>query len=279
MFIQSSSIRFTSRPHRAEAVAIAPIRAFFNLDGALEAVGTVTFAGRRGETMPAGWTVGFAQAEWADTSWFLYRGARHADGSVFVQRSRPPARPQQACRDSSHPNDPFYGDPAHNQPHKPIGGGPALRYVETVPAAAALPVAVNVRHYDEPQDLCSWVWNNATTGKPNTLREAQLEFMFCTVLVARDPQGKMHMLRGFYWNVAWQAAFPAQADGTVHGQPVPGGSHAHVGQVFVGAPTDPRFLPVLTQPQSMTCNQLTWSSSATPNVKEAAGWPDFDVRR
>ncbi len=49
---------------------------------------------------------------------------------------------------------------------------------------------------------------NGATGQVNRPREAQREMSFCTVLVARDPQGKMHMLRGFYWNVACQAASP-----------------------------------------------------------------------
>ena len=113
----------------------------------------------------------------------------------------------------------------------------------------------------------------------NLLREAQREMSFCTVLVVRDPQGKMHMLRGFYWNVACQAAFPAHPDNALQWPTLAQCTHATVGHVFTGPPTDPRFLSLLNRPQSMTCNDLIRSAVATPNVREVAGWPDFDVRR
>lgn len=245
----------------------------------MEAVGTVTFAGRRGETSAAGWTVGFLQAEWVDTSWGLYRGARHDDGSVFVQRSRPPARPCQACIDTTGPDQPFYGNPATDKPRRPVGGGNVAPFVAPVPVGAALPLKVSALHSDSPFTAFDWQWTNRATGQPNLLKEAQWEMNFCTVLVARDPQGTMHMLRGFYWNVACQAAFPAHPGLTIKGRSLPRGTHATVGRIFAGPPTDPRFLSVLTRPQRMTCNDMLLSAIVTPNVQEVAGWPDFDVRR
>ena len=281
MFIQSSSIRITRRPHTPAVGIIPPLRVYLETDGVLEAVGTVTFTGRHGEKAPAGWMVGFLQAQWIDTSWGLYRGARREDGSVFVQRSRPPARPCQACIDTTGPHQPFYGnsDPSVDKPRKPIGGGAAAPFVAPVPTDSALPLSVSALHSDHPFTSFEWGLLNGATGQVNQLREAQWEMSFCTVLVARDPQGKIHMLRGFYWNVACQAKMPDHPHATLHGKPMAMGTHAIVGSVFAGPPTDSRFSSVLTRPQSMTCNDMLRSAAANPNKKEVAGWPDFDVRR
>lgn len=281
MFIQSSSIRITRRPHRPAVGLIPPLRVFLESDGNMEAVGSVTFAGRHGEKSPAGWTVGFLQAQWIDTSWGLYRGNRREDGSVFVQRSRPPARPCQSCIDTTGPHQIFYGNsnPKIDKPRKPVGGGKVTPFVSPVPAGAALPLEISALHSDHPFTSFEWDRVNGVTGQVNQLREAQWEMNFCTVLVARDPQGKMHMLRGFYWNVACQATIPDHPQITLHGPALAQGTHAIVGHVFAGPPTDPRFLSALTRPQTMTCNDMLRSAAATPNVREAKGWPDFDVRR
>lgn len=113
--IAASDIRITKRPALAPA---GPNQAgngvSFSLAQEIEAVGSVTFAGRAGDS-GAGWSVGFLQAEWVETNWGVYRGDTVADGSVFVQRARPPARPKQACLDADSPTDLFYGLPSDEQ--------------------------------------------------------------------------------------------------------------------------------------------------------------------
>lgn len=156
MFIQSSSIRITSWPHMPRVALIAPIRVFLSCHGVLEAAGTVTFAGRHGEKSAAGWTIGFLQAQWLDTNWGLYRDASHDNGSVFLQRSRPPARPCQAYIDTTGPHQMFYGNSKYgsslavDKPRKPTGGGKVTPLVATVPAGAALPLEVSALHSDRP---------------------------------------------------------------------------------------------------------------------------------
>ncbi|QYE33265.1 hypothetical protein KZX46_00135 (plasmid) [Polymorphobacter sp. PAMC 29334] len=278
MYIQSSSLRITGRPTRPSISIEAPILARFTIDRDIQAVGTVTFGGRHDEKSASGWTVGFVQAEWSDNSWAVYRGTRQEHGSTFVQRSRPPARPFQACADSTGPNQPFYASPADGK-GQPSSGGPGIPYVAPVPTGKPLPLSVDAFHSDQPKNVFLWEHYNDTTKNFNHLREAQLEFMFCTVLVAKDPQGNLNMLRGFYWNVAWQADFGAFPENTQHAKAIPRGTYFHVGHVFAGPPTDPRFLHVLSRPQAMSCNDLLHNSSLNPNVQEVAGWPLFDVRR
>jgi hypothetical protein len=60
--------------------------------------GFATLKGSPGDSA-SGWKVGFIQAQWVETNWCSYRGQTNNDGSIFIQRGRPPARTQRACRD------------------------------------------------------------------------------------------------------------------------------------------------------------------------------------
>src|SRR5215470_3175659 len=155
----------------------------------ITATGSATFTG----SQPAdGWALGFIQVEWVDTNWLYYRGKQNNHGSIFFQRSRPPTRPSKACRDVKKETDIYYE----------FGGSPP-----TVIAGDAFPKTLTVHHFDKPGDSAKAVVKNSLTGEDNFLREAQLGFLFCTVLSARDPAGNFHHLKSFYWNVRWQARF------------------------------------------------------------------------
>lgn len=277
--IASSSIRITNRPTLAPTQVVpTPVgnSASFTLATTIEAVGSVTLAGSRGDSA-AGWSVGFIQAQWIETNWGDYRGAVAHDGSSFLQRARPPARPHQACADNGNPGDAFYGSSASG-PWTPNGGTIPLPYVSALSAHPSFPVTVDVIHSDQPSDGYAVSRVNALTGKINWLDAAQLEFAFCTVLAVRSPGNKLHMLRGFYWNVNWQNSF-SQVHGLTVPKIVPGGSACHVGQIFTGAPSDPRFMNVLTRAQPTNCNNIFRQASAHPNIREERQWSQFDVRR
>src|SRR4051794_40165949 len=66
--------------------------------GSVQADGELTLEGVAGDSA-VGWTAGYIQAQWIETNWCFYRGQHDGDGSVFIQRGRPPSRPAQACRD------------------------------------------------------------------------------------------------------------------------------------------------------------------------------------
>lgn len=63
------------------------LAAAFSLNRRLEAIGTVTFDGKPGDSA-AGWQVGFVQAQWIETNWGMCRGAHDHNGSLLLQRYR-----------------------------------------------------------------------------------------------------------------------------------------------------------------------------------------------
>jgi hypothetical protein len=155
------------------------------------------------------------------------------------------------------------------------------------------PLTVQVLHRDTPSDSFPLSRLNTTTRQPNFLREAQLEFAFCMSLVVREPSGRLHFLQNLYWNVHWQSTFRfANAAAAPTLTPVAAGTSANVGHLIAGRPTDARFLPVLTTPQATNCTAVFRAAEAAtappaalpptrltnPNIREAAGWPNFDVR-
>ena len=242
----------------------------FKCSSKINAEGSIILIG----SQPAvGWKLGFLQAEWADTNWLYYRGQSDADGSVFLQRSRGVTRPIRVCRDVEPETDVFYTD---------------ADKLATVSAGDAFPLTLNVKHSDNPKDAGPAVVLNTKTGKNNFLREAQLEFLFCTVLCAQDPEGKYHQLKSFYWNVRWQAVFQptdfANPSGHWHVTPVTAGQGQATGGVIDGEPTDKKFNKVLLNSSVRGCNAMvplytTQLTPGTPNWRESTKWESFDVTR
>jgi hypothetical protein len=225
-----------------------------------------------GSQPAVGWTLGFIQAEWVDTNWLYYRGEHNNDGSILFQRSRPPSRPVKACRDVDPATDIFYTDSWNL---------PAVKLTDS------FPLTLKVDHSDRPKDSCDGVVLNSKTGKNNFLREAQLEFLFCTVLTARDPTGRYFHLKSFYWNVRWQARFQpfsfASPMGVWHVTPTAGGQGQSTSGVIEGEPSDRRFKGILTDLAVPGCNALTPLYTNMPPGHicrhESNVWTSFDVRK
>jgi len=246
--------------------------------GKLIATGEVTLNGAAGDDA-SGWTAGFIQVQWTETNWCYYRGERNSDGSIFVQRGRPPARPAQACRDCD-PRTPvsdiFYSTlPEHGEIAKGSSAG------------SIFPQRLALSHVDQLRDACRLVERNSLTSKLNYLTEAQLEFFFCTVLSLRDPRGVFHHLAHFYWNQRWRATFKPLTFGIVpvfQITPVAAGTGVGIGSIIQGPPTDSRFTGVLTSPQLQSCNDMSRAAYVTVaansfNRHESRVWAPFDVRR
>src|SRR5262245_20696941 len=240
----------------------------------VEANGFVTLTGSQ---PAAGWALGFIQVEWVDTNWLYYRGRQNNHGSIFFQRSRPPTRPVKVCRDVKNETDVYYEF-----------GGPR----PTVTATDTFPKILNVNHFDRPSDKAKAVVTNSLTGEDNFLREAQLEFLFCAVLSARDPDDNFHHLKSFYWNVRWQARFLPRdfddPDGDWHVTPIAEGQGSATSHVIDGKPTDKRFKDALTDKAIRGCNAIIPLYSPKPDGvlpvgnagrRESEVWANFDVRR
>jgi hypothetical protein len=142
---------------------------------------------------------------------------------------------------------------------------------------------------------------NSLTNQVNYLREAQLEFLFCTILSAQDPAGNFHHFAHFYWNVLWQAVFLPHFNNLAaawHVTPVAGANSQNRSHVFQGAPTDRRFMDLLQAPPVTSCNNVATTAAnfvdpiadpgapglppaVLPNAcrRESRVWDNFDVTR
>ena len=244
----------------------------------VSAFGGVSLTGDPDEV--AACTVGFINVQWIETNWVYYRGRTNSDGSLFLQRGRPPARPAQGCRDSAtrtpSPGQVFFR-PEDNQ---------------SPPAGSPLPVAVQADFNDRPRDFAHLLEENSKTGKTNFLREAQIELFFCTILAVQEGSGLFHQLASFYWNARWQARFQPTDFADPLGSPwtvllVPGGNGANVSGIIQGPPSDKRFKNLITDPEAPNClalragaeDAVETSPSFNGARRESHFWSTFDVRR
>ena len=221
---------------------------------------------------PAGWTLGLIQMEWIETNWGFYRGQLDKDGSSFLQRARPPARPKQGCRDTLAVGGIF----VDNNP----GGDRTI-----APAGAVFPVTLTASFSDGPSETYALTRVNSLTGKTNFLREVQLEFHFCTVLTLKDPAYNFVHLKHLLWNVHWQAEFlPTDfsniaAPWTITKTGGKLGNTANVSAVLNGGPGDTRFTSIITVAGAPNCNAVATAAAGTPNIRENLKWANFDVTR
>jgi hypothetical protein len=208
--------------------------------------GSVTLQESPGDSAK-GWRAGFLQVQRAETNWCSYRGPSNNDGSIFIQRGRPPARSQRACRHctpATRFRDIFYST-------DPVDGE-----IATGKAGDTFPLVLNVKHYDSPADGCTLKLTNSLTNKSNLLREAQFEFLFCAILTVQDPSETFRHMMGVYWNTRWHFRFEQPGNRTIV---IPGGTGSLVGIPFHvdQGQIDRRFAPVLTsRTEYRSCNDI-----------------------
>jgi len=235
----------------------------------------VTFHGSPGNVVK-GWSIGWIQAQWIETNWAYYVGQSNTDGSIFLQRGRPPARPAQGCRDTSGKVSTIFTDPTDPREFQDLPGG-------------HFPVTVRVSTNDPPGENYPLMDINGKTKKPNFLHTVQIEFHFATILTVRDPAGKFHHQAHFYWNLHWQyefrpTAFPPN-DAQWKVTPVAEGNKSYAAGAIPGAPVDHRFAGVLTSVQTQSCVDLAGASDRAVHTpgnacrREYMVWTSVDVRR
>lgn len=276
----SSDIALLQRPR------IAPVRQeggtiWLSLTHGIEAKGMVRFGSRGTETL-SGWTIGFAQVQWVETWWQVYRGLKESEGSMYVQTARKPARMHQLCFDAKKPGAIWYGDSNDAFPLKSRPNDIYKRSVVDLPdVPASSPLSFDVYHQDTPWSSTKVVQFNRKTGAINFLQAAQSEVAFCTALMARDPSGHPHFLNCLYWNAHWHYTF-SRIPGSVLGlraTEVPGGVSTNVSRTFKGAPPERQIRELLKGGQRTTCNEVAQRAYEHARVIETTDWRSFDVRR
>jgi hypothetical protein len=227
---------------------------------------------------PAGWTLGVIQLLWVTTNWAYYRGQNNGDGDCFLQYTRPPARPAQACRDTVAPWEIFVDLKPFNKTVAQVG--------------QPFPITMKAVLEDRPVITYPFTRVNSLTGNYNFLREVQIEWHFCTVLSLRNPEplrgavsGTYHHLKHFFWNLHWHAQFEPTnyADvtklWTITKMGGSMGNSANVSRVFDCGPTDPKFTNIITAPATPICKIVGLNAQKHPNMQESAVWQNYDVRR
>jgi hypothetical protein len=226
----------------------------------IEMRGRCKITGNSGDD-PAGWTLGLIQLQWIETNWGYYQGQKDVDGSCFVQRGRPPARPTQGCRDTAEVGAILFdNNPGHDR--------------TVVKAGTPFPIDMTALFSDGPNDSYPLKRLNTRTNKINFLREVQLEFHFCTILALMNPDPALKILamldlenaftylKHVFWNVHWQAQFlPTDfsnlaAAWTITRTGGALGNSVNVSPTYDGAPTDPRFTGIAAALLAPNCMQL-----------------------
>jgi len=232
--------------------AISGNKVFFACS-TISATGIVNLTGAAGDNA-SGWELGFLQAQWIETNWGHYKadwtnGAAMKGGSLLLQRGKPPARPKQSCRDIGD------GAPAANIWY--------ARTLNQTGRAGAFPQTLTAVFRDTPGELYpALVWNSITK-QDNFVRDVQLEFLFCTALALREPGGRFHILKHFFWNVLWQATFqPVDFTNARYGPwrtPIVlnSATQANRSKVFDGGPDKEPWRGILTSTtETETCNDV-----------------------
>jgi hypothetical protein len=231
----------------------------------IQATGTVNLTGAAGDNA-SNWELGFLQVQRIETNWGGYKadwtnGAAMKGGSMLLQRGKPPARPRQGCRDSIHAAAAIWYNRNRPTPQNMRGN------------AGPFPQTLTALFFDQPGEVYPAVVLNTKTNQDNFLRDVQLEFHFCTVLALREPGGRFHLLKHFYWNLLWQATFqPVNFANARHGAWLPpvvlpdgtSNKKPHVSAVFDGAPDREPFRSILTSTtETQTCNDVAGASATS----------------
>jgi hypothetical protein len=173
----------------------------------ISATGLVTLRGTAGESL-AGWALGYLQLKFIATDYARYRGSSTAQGSVMVTRSN-----QILCRDTDEASPELWYDPISWGIH-------GTRGTRVLPAGTVVPATGTYRlsagFEDAPGRSFESVVLNSLTATNNFIHHADIGLQFCTMLTARDPGGRYHILKHFYWNVRWESHFRRDLAGAPH---------------------------------------------------------------
>jgi len=189
---------------------VGPRLAFFFDSPSITANASMTLSGTAGENV-GGWTLGFIQLKYIGTNRAHYRGATVKDGSIMVTYSS-----KTLCRDTDKHSTEVWYDSINSGRKKGSEGINKLAATSVLGQTGSL--NVQARLYDKPFRIWPAIqYNTLIPSRPaNYLNYAVIELLFCTMLVARDPAGKFHMLKHFYWNAIWEQKFRRESiTGTV----------------------------------------------------------------
>lgn len=227
----------------------------------IAAGGSVVLVGAAGESV-AGWALGYIQLKFIATDYARYRGRSVAEGSVLVTRSN-----QILCRDTDESSPELWYDPIRAGMH-------GARGTRVLPAGTAIQPSgeyvISAGFRDAPRRFFDAKVRNTATGADNLAHHIDIGLHFCTMLTAREPGGRYHVLKHFYWNVRWETHFDRSAAGSPQLR-LPA-EHLALNiqhHVHSGVPNDPRFRGRELDPHLPISNNI---SRRPDRVQSARDW-------
>jgi hypothetical protein len=258
----------------------------------VSATAVVTLKGAPGDDVSL-WRFGFIQLKFITDEWAHYRGVTEADGSMFFAADRPPARPQQLCRDSNgtigrFERFPFLGPPIF------YGAETALSPVTLIGTRANGFLPLNTRIPASGSMLITILWSDSperfheltkdnpafTPARNNILYSLYSGGAYATMFaVQKGPGNPIVVMKSFQWNVRWRAHFRTDAAGML--QQVPGRGDVqdvNISHVVNGPPNDPRFQNSILDTSLPNCVDLIHQAFADPRaMRTSKKWEDWDV--
>lgn len=259
----------------------------------IRAQASVVLTGTPGERVDY-YRFGFIQLKFITDDWAHYRGPTNTDGSVFLAMDKPPARPQQLCRDAytvgQGTDVPLVGPVLFYDGDKWIN--PTFEFMVRDKAAVLLPNTVLpatgtyrliLTFADSPERFVDLVTQNNqfAPSRQNSLYSLQTGAAYATMFCVQRGAGRpIEVLKTFQWNVRWRAHFGRNAAGNVQQLPPRKGdvTDMNVSMVFDGAPTDPRFRGSVDDVTLPICNPVVRAAFANPVRTESMVWTNYDVR-
>jgi hypothetical protein len=258
----------------------------------VRATAVVNLKGAPGDDVSL-WRFGFIQLKFITDEWAHYRGVTETDGSMFLALDRPPARPQQLCRDSNgtigrFERFPFLGSPVFFgaetvlSPLAPIGrrANGFLPLNTKIPAGGAM--LITILFGDSPERFHELTKDNPqfTPPRNNILYSLYSGSAYATMFaVQKGPGTPIVVMKSFQWNVRWRAHFRTDAAGFL--QQVPGRGDVldvNISHVVTGPPNDPRFQNSILDTNLPNCVAVIQEAFADRRAMHTSKkWEDWDV--
>jgi hypothetical protein len=257
----------------------------------IRATATVTVRGAPGDDVGF-WRFGFIQLKYITDEWAHYRGSTPADGSVFVAMDRPPARPQQLCRDTAGVINPlsrlpFLEAPIFYYPETALAGSLAEFTTPFLAVGAKIPTSGNlsftVKYSDSPGrrfaiDVTRF---NQTAQNLNSLYSLYSGNAYVTMFaVQKGPRKPLEVLKSFQWNVRWRAHFETKRGMATSQIPQREGDVAemNISHIVIGPPNDPLIRRGILNTMLPNCIGVAQGAFTNPVVLESAKWEDWKVQ-
>jgi|GEM_PF-6658390 hypothetical protein len=257
----------------------------------IHAIAGVTVRGTPGEDVSF-WRFGFIQLKFITDEWAHYRGDTPAEGSIFVAMDRPPARPQQLCRDSAGFINPFARLPylelvIFYYPEEGMLSSLGDRITGVLPLGKKIPasgkMALAFIYMDSPGRSFAIDLTRVNHKVPtlNFLYSLYSGNAYVTMFAVQKGVGQpIEVMKSFQWNVRWRAHFGRNnIAGHVLLPPRPGDvTDMNISHVVNGPPNDPLFRRSILDTRLPNCLNVVQHAFTHPVVLESTRWEDWKVQ-